>query len=128
MSASTEDQQCLDRPVAVEVEQLAAALDGNPVFHMSLGSKELFHSNFLWWLARAHPETARAVFGPWTEEDPAQAVNRVTREGSNLDVVFELSGYAPSAEQPRKTGLKQGVPECSGDALRAVGSDGPGRA
>lgn len=32
------------------MKKIIAALNANPMFHMSLASKELFHSNFLYWL------------------------------------------------------------------------------
>ena len=32
------------------MKKIINALNANPMFHMSLASKELFHSNFLYWL------------------------------------------------------------------------------
>ena len=33
-----------------QIQKVLTALNANPMFHMSLASKELFHSNFLYWL------------------------------------------------------------------------------
>jgi hypothetical protein len=39
---------------------IVGAVDANPMFAMSLGSKELFHSNILAWFIRYHQS------GSWT--------------------------------------------------------------
>jgi hypothetical protein len=39
---------------------IVGAVDANPMFAMSLGSKELFHSNMLAWFIRHHQS------GSWT--------------------------------------------------------------
>ena len=36
--------------------QALADLKASPLFNLSLTSKELFHSNFLWWLGQTYPE------------------------------------------------------------------------
>jgi hypothetical protein len=40
-----------DSPGSMEIKELIESLKVNPIFHMSLGSSELFHSNFLAWLS-----------------------------------------------------------------------------
>lgn len=77
------------------IRAIAEALDAEPLFHMSLASKELFHSNFIWWLAREHPDASEAVFGEWTSPDPEQLIRRAEREASALDVVLHMPGRSP---------------------------------
>jgi len=40
---------------------IVGAVDANPMFAMSLGSKELFHSNMLPWFIRHHQPVAQAL-------------------------------------------------------------------
>lgn len=85
-------------PPVDELEQLHGVcqrLQANPVLHMSLHSKELFHSNFLAWLVEAHPDLGEQVLKPWLESDSTQKALRVRRETHHLDVVIELPGYRP---------------------------------
>lgn len=77
------------------VATLCAALDQEPLFHMSLGSKELFHSNFLAWFADRFPEPAAAVFSPWSEPMPGAPAGRSKREAGHLDLVLHLPDLAP---------------------------------
>jgi PD-(D/E)XK nuclease superfamily len=79
------------------VSNLCAALDQEPLFHMSLGSKELFHSNFLAWLADCFPEPAAAVFSPWTEPMPGEPARPSEREAGHLDLILYLPNLAPIA-------------------------------
>lgn len=65
-----------------------ASLRSNPIFHLSLSSKELFHSNFLVWLADYRTalfnEILAGCFGCTTfKYDPAQYV--ALREYKNFD-------------------------------------------
>lgn len=39
------------------IDEIIQSLKGNPMFHLSLGSKELFHSNFLEFLWEQNPAT-----------------------------------------------------------------------
>jgi hypothetical protein len=77
------------------VATLCAALEKEPLFHMSLGSKELFHSNFLAWFADCFPELAAAVFRPWAVPMAEARAARSERETSHLDLVLHLPGLAP---------------------------------
>ena len=79
------------------VATLCAALEKEPLFHMSLGSKELFHSNFLAWFADCFPEHAAAVFRPWTVPMAEAQADRSEREPAHLDLVLHLPGLAPIA-------------------------------
>ena len=79
------------------VATLCTALEKEPLFHMSLGSKELFHSNFLAWFADCFPEHAAAVFRPWTVPMTEAQADRSEREPAHLDLVLHLPGLAPIA-------------------------------
>jgi len=79
------------------VATLCAALEKEPLFHMSLGSKELFHSNFLAWFADCFPEQSAAVFRPWAVPLAEARAARSERESSHLDLVLHLPGLAPIA-------------------------------
>ncbi len=79
------------------VATLCAALEKEPLFHMSLGSKELFHSNFLAWFADCFPEHAAAVFRPWTVPMAEAQAGRSELEPAHLDLVLHLPGLAPIA-------------------------------
>src|SRR5947208_16807386 len=74
-----------------------AALEKEPLFHMSLGSKELFHSNFLAWFADRFPEHAASVFCPWTDPMAEAPAGPSEREAGHLDLILHLPGLAPIA-------------------------------
>lgn len=81
--------------MAGDVHALCAALAREPLFHLSLQSKELFHSNFVGWLCESHPEIGAAVFGRWVSPRPGSTTLRVQRERSHLDLAIELPGLTP---------------------------------
>jgi len=76
-------------------KQIADRLNQNPLFHMSLGSKELFHSNYLAWLTWKYPEASRAALEPWCVALPDQPGHRTLREHRHLDLVEQMAGLAP---------------------------------
>lgn len=78
-----------------DVNALCAALKAEPMFHLSLQSKELFHSNFVGWLCESHPQLGVEVFGRWVSRRPEATTLRVQRERSHLDLAIELPGLAP---------------------------------
>lgn len=77
------------------MRSLCAELDAEPLFHASLGSKELFHSNFLAWFVNHHGEAARAVFQSWSRTEPGSSAERTDRERRHLDLVIRLQDLAP---------------------------------
>lgn len=79
------------------VATICAALKKEPLFHMSLGSKELFHSNFLAWFAECYPEFAASVFHPWAVPMVGAKAGRSEREVDHLDLVLHLPDLAPIA-------------------------------
>jgi hypothetical protein len=88
-----------DKPASVErsgaLARLCAQLRANPVLHLSLTSKELFHSNLLGWLFERSSDVAVDVLRPLLEPDPARHLREVHREWHNLDLVVHLPGYRP---------------------------------
>ena len=76
-----------------ELRDACDRLHANPVLHMSLHSKELFHSNTLGWLIEAHPDLAQSALEPWLVPDASKSELRVRREHRHLDLVVELPGF-----------------------------------
>lgn len=74
---------------------LVARLDGDVVFAMSQGSKELFHSNLLGWYLRRFPDLRTALLDAWQVPawpgDPGHQA-RVRREWRNLDLTVHEPG------------------------------------
>jgi len=75
-----------------DVEALCSALAEEPMFHASLGSKELFHSNLIAWMVARHPTIARQVFEKWLTPADRSTDDLVRREFHQLDLVIELAG------------------------------------
>jgi hypothetical protein len=73
---------------AVGLAELVDAMDADLVFTMSLGSKELFHSNLLGWFISHHQAVAEAVTG---SAGPVQ----VEREKQNTDLLIRADGQPP---------------------------------
>ena len=82
-----------DATAAESLREVCARLHANPVLHMSLHSKELFHSNLLGWIVEAHPDLGAAALSPWLQPDRGQERLRVRREHHQLDLIVELPGY-----------------------------------
>lgn len=71
-----------------DVSAAVEALDENPIYHLSLGSRELFHSNFLAWMIKKFPAAGQKIFG-------IDGNNlTVERENYNLDlaITYEKGG------------------------------------
>ena len=71
---------------------MCAQLGSNPVTHLGLSNKELFHSNMLAWLFQEHPEQATAAFDDLLVADPAEQWSEVLREWLHLDLVVWVPG------------------------------------
>ena len=94
------------REIWVSLKVLAVVLDRlehSSMFHLSLGSKELFHSNFLYWLSivdwNAFMQVVRKLAGVerfWREEQYKRSDNRdeneieVRRESRNFDLSIHI--------------------------------------
>jgi len=64
---------------------------------MSLGSRELFHSNFLAWLFENNPEVIEIIFGVSCS---GSAGLKVLRESQQIDIVVEIQ----DGSEPGKLG------------------------
>lgn len=78
-----------------DVAAYCDSLSRQPLFHLSLHSKELFHSNFLGWLCEAYPGATASALGPWVPQRPSATRTKVQRERAHLDLAVELPGLAP---------------------------------
>lgn len=72
----------------------ADAIKASPLFQLSLGSKELFHSNFIAWLAGKYPEQVGKLFSPYLKDTTGDlTITRIEREQKNIDVhLFFVNG------------------------------------
>ena len=85
----------MTEPLAKIAASLGRALQAEPLFHMSLGSKELFHSNVIAWFASKYPYAAGAVLGPWAGKESSSTRHRISREKRHLDLLIELPQHRP---------------------------------
>jgi hypothetical protein len=93
-----------------------------PLFHASLGSKELFHTNLLAWMARTHPEMAREVLAPWLVTASGPSVDQVRCEFRRLDLVVEFAACEPLVVENKTFALpdEQQLARYSTDAVPHV--------
>lgn len=77
-----------------EVKRICEELNNESIFHLSLHSKELFHSNVIAWFCEAYPLEAGRVLARWVSKRETR-VHRVQRERGNLDLAVEIPGLAP---------------------------------
>jgi hypothetical protein len=78
------------------IPALITALEDEPLTHLMLGHRELFHSNIIAWFFEKFPLAADAVFKPLSQPDRNLIVARaVRREKGNLDLVFEWPNCRP---------------------------------
>lgn len=70
-----------------ELELQRALLKKSPVFNFSLGSKELFHSNFIAWLAEKYPKQTGQLFSKFLKNQSGDvSITRTERESQNRDI------------------------------------------
>ena len=74
--------------------KICKELSAEPLLHMSLHSKELFHSNIIAWFCETYPQAARDTLSRWVPRRDSNK-HRVQREKQSLDLVIELPGLAP---------------------------------
>jgi hypothetical protein len=89
----------VEAQVSAEINEVIKSLTENPIFHMSLGSRELFHSNFLAWLGERHlPTLLNGLLhdsaAPLKWSTVLKPI-RVEREKHNIDLLVEFihAGY-----------------------------------
>lgn len=63
----------------------------SPLFQLSLGSKELFHSNFLAWLCESYPDQTAKIFSRFLPQQPtALTPLKADREKKNVDLLISF--------------------------------------
>lgn len=72
------------------MDDIFERLRHSPLFHLSLASKELFHSNFLAWLAGEYPQAMAKMFARFLPRPGASRILRAEREQKNVDLRFEF--------------------------------------
>lgn len=85
----------LDNRAVAELTELVDALELDPVFAMSLGSKELFHTNLLAWFLGRSPALRDRIADAWELADgPSTSDGRLwlQREWHHLDLVMHIPG------------------------------------
>lgn len=74
------------------IESTINNLEKNPLFQMSLGSKELFHSNILAWLMETDIEIAKHIFKNWALISSNELENiKIEREKYHIDLLITLT-------------------------------------
>ena len=76
------------------IHRICDDLISEPLLHMSLHSKELFHSNVLAWLCETYPQKAGHILGRWAPNRDSD-IHSVQRERLNLDLIVQVPGLAP---------------------------------
>ena len=95
MSTKTSGAMSAGDDAVALVKELCDDLDAEPLFHASLGSKELFHSNLIAWFVDRQREAARQVFDSWTRPHVGAPDGTTERERLHLDLVIHLRDCAP---------------------------------
>ncbi|MCA9361569.1 PD-(D/E)XK nuclease family protein [Candidatus Kaiserbacteria bacterium] len=73
-------------PISTRQNQIEA-IKTSPLFQLSLGSKELFHSNFMAWLAGKYPTLVGQLFAPYLKDKTGDlTIIKVEREQKNIDI------------------------------------------
>ena len=71
------------------MKKVIESLKKSPLFNLSLSSKELFHSNFLYWLAQNYPSEVGELFLKYTRDKSTDSkILKVYREKENIDLFF----------------------------------------
>ncbi|MCX7545347.1 PD-(D/E)XK nuclease family protein [Marinicella gelatinilytica] len=75
-----------------EIKNSIGRLKRNPLFQMSLGSKELFHSNIIAWLMESNIHIAEIIFQHWgllTKEQKLVSI-KIEREKYYIDLLIDI--------------------------------------
>lgn len=76
-------------------EKLLATIENlkeSPLFNLSLSSKELFHSNLLYWIANNYKKEFGELFAPFLKEMPSDYnIDKLHRERRGIDLSFSYS-------------------------------------
>ncbi len=66
----------------MNIERIVKDLKKSPLFQLSLSSKELFHSNFIYWLISTYTAEFSGLFSRFLTERDNQKITNVTRENN----------------------------------------------
>ncbi len=73
----------------LNLQETIKDLKESPLFNLSLSSKELFHSNFLYWIANNYKKEFGELFAPYLKELPNDMnIGEVYREKKSIDLSF----------------------------------------
>ncbi len=76
----------------LNMEETIQNLKESPLFNLSLSSRELFHSNFLYWLANNYSSKFGALFASYLKAQPDDfTIDEIYREKKNIDLSFTYS-------------------------------------
>lgn len=82
----------LDNKALYIMKKIIEKLKKSLLFNLSLSSKELFHSNFLFWIAQNYPIEFGRLFTKYLREKPDDTcISNVFREKENIDLSFTYS-------------------------------------
>jgi hypothetical protein len=71
------------------MKEIIEKLKKSPLFNLSLSSKELFHSNFLFWIGHNYPAEFGALFSKYLKVKPTDyCISEIYREKENIDLSF----------------------------------------
>lgn len=82
-------------PPAETLAEITRRLDGEPLFHLMLAHRELFHSNLLGWFFEYLPAAGLQVLRTLSHPAPWHGRPAVYREWQHLDLVVEAPDLAP---------------------------------
>lgn len=84
--------------------ELKKKIEKSPMFQLSLGSKELFHTNFLYWLSKAEPNAFWRIMGKFgiNADDKGSLV--VKREWEHFDLSIV---HVTNKQKNRKDGERE---------------------
>lgn len=71
----------------MDIKKTMKDLEKSPIYAMSLGSKELFHSNFWAWLMRTYPEFVKTFF-PELDTNELRKKDPIKREENHHDITI----------------------------------------
>lgn len=78
------------------MDDIVKKLKSNPLYWASLGSRELFHSNFLGWLFEQYPSSLKAIF------DVDFSNFKIIREAHNIDLIVKTDNNLIAIENKFK--------------------------
>ncbi|VAW49381.1 hypothetical protein MNBD_GAMMA03-2026 [hydrothermal vent metagenome] len=74
----------------INIDSIIENLKTSPIFNLSLSSRELFHSNFLYWIANNYPKEFGSMFFDFLKVKPkGSLITDIEREKKNIDLSFK---------------------------------------